>query len=435
MIHGYIISKFLTIDFQWCWCKNNCFVGRCYYQEFSNQKEIFMTAITCMGFQAAGIHSGLKSYPDKDLGLIYSEAPASVAGVFTTNRIKAAPVLITQKRIQGGASHGIIVNSGNANCCNGDQGHQSALDMAGTTARGLGLKDQDILVASTGVIGEAFPIEKVNNAVPDLIKALRPDGFRDLATAIMTTDTVPKLEYRQGHIHDKPFNLVGMAKGSGMIAPNMATMLCFLCTDISIRPSLLKKILAGAVDRTLNRICIDGDTSTNDTTLIFANGQSQVSIDSLDQAGEFQFLLEDILKGLAKSLVKDGEGATKCVDIIVKGAMSNQDARVIAHTIATSPLVKTALFGQDANWGRLIAAAGRAHIPIEPDSIDIYFNQVQMARNSLGCGQAAEKMATRVLQKPEFTITMDLNMGSGSSSVLTCDFSLDYVKINADYRS
>jgi glutamate N-acetyltransferase/amino-acid N-acetyltransferase len=394
-----------------------------------------MTDIRCKGFQAAGIHSGLKSNSHKDLGLIYSEAPASVAGVFTTNRIKAAPVLITQERIQGGVSHGVIVNSGNANCCNGDQGYQSALDMTSAAARGFGLKDQDILVASTGVIGEVFPIETVNHAVPDLIKALRPDGFRDLATAIMTTDTLPKLEYRQGRMHGKPFNLVGVAKGSGMIAPNMATMLCFLCTDISILPSLLQKMLVGAVDKTLNRICIDGDTSTNDTTLIFANAQSQVSIDSLEGAGEFQFLLEDILKGLAKSLVKDGEGATKCVDIIVKGAMSNRDAHTIAHTIATSPLVKTALFGEDANWGRLIAAAGRAGVPIQPDTIDIYFNQVQMARNSLGCGKAAEKMATRVLQKPEFTIGMDLKMGEGSASVLTCDFTNDYIKINADYRS
>jgi glutamate N-acetyltransferase/amino-acid N-acetyltransferase len=226
-----------------------------------------------------------------------------------------------------------------------------------------------------------------------------------------------------------------MAKGSGMIAPDMATMLCFICTDVSIPHPLLKKLLVSAVDKTLNRICIDGDTSTNDTTLILANGQSNVSMNTMDQAGDFQRLLEQILNSLAKSLVKDGEGVTKCVDIIVKGAMSDQDAQAIAHTISTSPLVKTALFGQDANWGRLIAAAGRAHVPIDPDSIDIYFNQVQMTRNSLGCGPEAEKLATRVLKEPEFAIVMDLNMGAGSASVLTCDFSLDYVKINADYRS
>jgi glutamate N-acetyltransferase/amino-acid N-acetyltransferase len=394
-----------------------------------------MTAITCKGFQAAGIHSGLKNNSDKDLGLIYSEVPASVAGVFTQNRIKSATVLISQERIQAGTSHAIIANSGNANCCNGEQGHQSALDMTAAAASKLGLADKDVLVASTGVIGDKFPIEKVKNAVPNLIEALKPDGFKDFATAIMTTDTVPKLVHRQGRIQDQTYNLVGMAKGSGMIAPNMATMLCFICTDISMPQDLLQKLLVTGVNKTLNRICIDGDTSTNDTTLILANGQSKVSIDRLDQAEEFQLLLEQILNSLAKRLVKDGEGVTKCVDIIVKGAMSNQDAHTIANTVSTSPLVKTALFGEDANWGRLIAAAGRAGVPVEPDRIDIYFDQVQMTRNSLGCGKEAEKLATRVLKKPEFSIAMDLNMGQGSASVLTCDFTLDYIKINADYRS
>jgi len=394
-----------------------------------------MTAITCKGFQAAGIHSGLKNNSDRDLGLIYTKAPATVAGVFTQNRIKAAPVLISQRRVEGGTSHAIIANSGNANCCNGAQGHQSALDMAGAAASKLGLKEKDVLVASTGVIGEIFPIEKVKNAVPTLINVLKPDGFEDCATAIMTTDTVPKLIHRQGRFQDQTYNLVGMAKGSGMIAPNMATMLCFICTDISMPQDLLQELLATGVDKTLNRICIDGDTSTNDTTLILANGQSKVSIDSMDQAGEFQLLLEQVLNGLAKSLVKDGEGATKCVDIVVRGAMSNPDAHTIANTISTSPLVKTALFGEDANWGRFIAAAGRAGVPIEPDRIDIYFDQVQMTRNSLGCGKEAEKLATRVLKKPEFSIVMDFNMGEGSASVLTCDFTLDYIKINADYRS
>lgn len=401
----------------------------------SNMKDFSMTAITCKGFQAAGIHSGLKSNTDRDLGLIYSETPASVAGVFTQNRIKAAPVRITQERIQSGVSNAIIVNSGNANCCNGEEGHQSALDMTKAAARGLGLTENNVLVASTGVIGEKFPIEKVENAVPNLIASLKPDGFRDVARAIMTTDTVPKLEHRQGNIGGRTYNLVGMAKGSGMIAPNMATMLCFICTDISMSRSLLQKLLVSGVDKTLNRICIDGDTSTNDTTLILANGQSKVSIDNINQAGDFQQLLEQVLSSLAKSLVKDGEGVSKCVDIIVKGAISNQDARVIAHTIATSPLVKTALFGEDANWGRLIAAAGRAGVSIDPEHIDIYFNQVQMTRNSLGCGPEAEKMATRVLKEPEFAIVMDLNMGEGSASVLTSDFTIEYIKINADYRS
>ena len=394
-----------------------------------------MTTIRCKGFQAAGVHSGLKQNGNRDLGLIYSESPASSAGVFTQNRIRAAPVLITQKRTQSGLSNAIIVNSGNANCCNGKAGFQDALDMAGAAARGLGLMENDVLVASTGVIGKRLPLKKIENAVPSLIAALKPDGFMDFARAIMTTDTIPKLEHCQGHVGDRAYNLVGMAKGSGMIAPDMATMLCFICTDVSIPHHLLKELLTGAVDKTLNRICIDGDTSTNDMALILANGQSNVSMDTMDQTGDFQHLLEQILNSLAKGLVKDGEGVTKCVDVLVKGAMSHQDARAIAHTISTSPLVKTALFGEDANWGRLIAAAGRAQVPIDPDSIDIYFNQVQMTRNSMSCGPEAESLATQVLKKPEFTIVVDLNMGAGSASVLTCDFSLDYIKINADYRS
>jgi glutamate N-acetyltransferase/amino-acid N-acetyltransferase len=394
-----------------------------------------MTAIRCKGFQAAGIHSGLKQNGNRDLGLIYSETPASSAGVFTQNRIKAAPVLITRKRIETGLANAVIVNSGNANCCNGKTGFQDALKMTGAAARGLALTDNTVLVASTGVIGARLPIDKIETAVPNLIQALNPEGFMDFARAIMTTDTVPKLEHRQGRVHDRTYNLVGMAKGSGMIAPDMATMLCFICTDVSMPHHLLQKLLVSAVGKTLNRICIDGDTSTNDTALILANGQSNVSMDTMDQTGDFQQLLEQVLNSLAKSLVKDGEGVTKCVDIIVKGAMSNQDAQAIAHTISTSPLVKTALFGEDANWGRLIAAAGRAHVPIDPDSIDIYFNQVQMTRNSVGCGPEAERLATRVLKEPEFAIVVDLNMGAGSASVLTCDFSLDYIKINADYRS
>ncbi len=401
----------------------------------TSQKEVYMTAITCKGFQAAGVHAGLKKNGDRDLGLIYSKTPATVAGVFTQNRIKAAPVLITQKRIQTGLANAVIVNSGNANCCNGEAGYQGALDMAAAAASRLKLKNDAVLVASTGVIGQRLPIQKIESAVPDLVKKLRPDGFMDFSRAIMTTDTVPKLEHRQGRVHDRTYNLVGMAKGSGMIAPDMATMLCFICTDAVITRGLLQEMLVAAVDSTLNRICIDGDTSTNDTTLILANGQSKVSMNGMDQATEFQVLLEQLLKSLAKRLVTDGEGVSKCVDIVVKGALSNQDARAIAHTIATSPLVKTALFGEDANWGRLIAAAGRAHVPIDPDTIDIYFNQVQMTQKSLGCGAEAEKLATRVLQEPAFTIVMDLNMGQGSASVLTCDLSIDYIKINADYRS
>jgi glutamate N-acetyltransferase/amino-acid N-acetyltransferase len=394
-----------------------------------------MTAYRCNGFLAAGIHSGLKADGELDLGLIFSETPATVAGVFTQNQIKAAPVLIDQQRIQSGVARAIIANSGNANCCNGEQGYQHALDMTITTAQQLKTAEADVLVSSTGVIGEPLPIHKINAAAPDLYHALHSEGFDAFARAIMTTDTVPKIKHRQGIINGQIYNVLGVCKGSGMIAPNMATMLCFVCTDLAISQPMLQPALESAVDATLNRICIDGDTSTNDTTLILANGCSDASITTQEQADEFQMLLQELLAGLAKKLVKDGEGVSKCVEIRVVRAGSDADAHKIANTVATSPLVKTALFGMDANWGRIIAATGRAGVPIDPGGIDIYFDDVQMTQKSLGCGPEAEKKVTRVLQKPEFTITIDLNLANGDASVLTCDFSIDYVKINADYRS
>jgi glutamate N-acetyltransferase/amino-acid N-acetyltransferase len=307
--------------------------------------------------------------------------------------------------------------------------------MARVAAQHLKVAEEDVLVSSTGVIGETLPIQKIRSAIPDLNRTLHSEGFDAFARAIMTTDTVPKIEHRQGTINGQTYNLLGVSKGSGMIAPNMATMLCFICTDLAIAQPLLQSALESAVDATLNRICIDGDTSTNDTTLILANGRSDASVATPERADEFQQLLQDLLSGLALKLVKDGEGVTKCVDVRVIGAASDADARKIANTVANSPLVKTALFGMDANWGRIIAAVGRAGVPIEPDGIDIYFNDVQMTQKSIGCGSEAEGKVTRVLHKPEFAITIDLNMADGKASILTCDFSLDYVKINADYRS
>ncbi len=394
-----------------------------------------MTAFGCKGFLAAGIHSGLKANGELDLGLIFSETPATVAGVFTQNMIKAAPVLIDRKRILNGVASAIIANSGNANCCNGEQGYRHALETAESAAHSLKIAAENVLVSSTGVIGEPLPVDIIKAAVPKLSQSLHSEGFDAFARAIMTTDTVPKIEHRQGIINGQAYSMLGVAKGSGMIAPNMATMLCFICTDLTISQTLLQSALESAVDATLNRICIDGDTSTNDTTLILANGCSDASVATREQADEFQHLLHDLLSGLAKKLVKDGEGVTKCVDIRVIGAASDADAHKIADTVATSPLVKTALFGMDANWGRIIAATGRAGVPIDPNGIDIYFNDVRMAQKSLGCGPEAEEKVTRVLHKPDFTITIDLNLADGNASVLTCDFSIDYIKINADYRS
>jgi glutamate N-acetyltransferase/amino-acid N-acetyltransferase len=389
----------------------------------------------CPGFKMAGVACGLKKNNEKDLGLIYSESPAHVAGVFTRNKIKAAPVLLDQKRIQSGVCQAIMVNSGNANCCTGDRGMQDAIRMTQLTASGLGIPEDLVMVASTGVIGQPLEIGKIEAATADLIRSLDFDGVTDFAGAIMTTDTVPKIVTRHGELDGNRFTVTGVAKGAGMIRPDMATMLCFLMTDIEAPSEQLNRMLKAATDKSLNRMTIDGDTSTNDTALLMANGKSEAQILNADHLAAFQVVLDDVLINLARQLVQDGEGVTKLVEVVVKGASSDADARQIVNTVAHSNLLKTAFYGEDANWGRIFAAVGRAGVPLEPNTIDVYFDGVLMVQDSLGCGEEAEKEATKVLKKSDFTVTIDLKMGKGHASMLTCDFSIDYVKINADYRS
>ena len=394
-----------------------------------------MTNIICSGFKAAGVAAGLKKKGKKDLGLMVSQVPATVAGVFTKNRVKAAPVILDRQRIKTGVCQAIIVNSGNANCCTGEQGIRDAETMASLAASELGISEDLVLVASTGVIGEPLPIEKIGAAIPTLVNSLQSEGIPDLARSIMTTDTVPKMVSAHGVVDGKTFTVTGVAKGAGMIRPDMATMLCFVCTDVKVSSEILKEILVKAVNRSFNRITIDGDTSTNDTVLIMANGLSGAVIQSPAQKDIFQKTLDEIFLDLAKQLVRDGEGVTKLVEIMVRNAVSDSDAQKVADTVAHSPLVKTAFFGEDANWGRIAGAVGRAGVQIDPDKIDVYFDDVQMVKAGMGQGKTVEAEATKVLKRPEFTLTIDLNSGSGSGSILTCDFSVDYVRINADYRS
>jgi glutamate N-acetyltransferase / amino-acid N-acetyltransferase len=290
-------------------------------------------------------------------------------------------------------------------------------------------------VSSTSVIGQPLRVGKIGAGAAKLVDGLRPEGFEDLARAMMTTDTVPKAEVRTGLIDGRAFTVAAVAKGAGMIRPDMATMLCFVCTDVAAPAGVLKPVLKIACDRSFNRISIDGDTSTNDTVLLLANGVSGIELNTEAKRTAFQTVLDEILLDLAKQLVRDGEGATKLVEIRVKGAASSKDAFKVADTVAHSPLVKTAFFGEDANWGRILAAAGRSGVAIEPDRIDIYFDEVQMAAAGLGCGADAEARATAVMKQPEYTVTIDLNSGDGTASLLTCDFSVEYVRINADYRS
>ena len=389
----------------------------------------------CPGFEAAGIAAGLKKKNKKDLGLIFSKVPANVAGAFTRNRVKAAPVILDRERIKSGLCQAIIVNSGNANCCTGEQGIRDAETMASLSASELGISKDLVLVASTGVIGEPLPMKKIESALPALVRSLQPEGIPDLAKSIMTTDTVHKMVSGQGVVEGKSFIVTGVAKGAGMIRPDLATMLCFVFTDVNAASDVLKEALVPAIDRSFNRITIDGDTSTNDTVLMMANGLSGAVIENPGHKEIFQKVLDRIFLDLAKQLLRDGEGVTKIVEIIVRGAASDSDARKVADTVAHSPLVKTAFFGEDANWGRIVGAVGRAGVDVDPDRIDLYFDDVQMVKAGMGCGKAVEVEATKVLKKSEFTVAVHLNVGQGFGSMITCDFSVDYVRINADYRS
>jgi glutamate N-acetyltransferase/amino-acid N-acetyltransferase len=394
-----------------------------------------MEKLSVQGFKAAGIAAGIKKGQKKDLGLIYSEVPANAAAVFTRNKIQAAPVILAKERITSGVCQAVIVNSGNANCCTGQAGLTDAESMARMAAYGLGIDEEMVLVSSTGVIGEPLPVDTIEAAVPGLVGDLNPQGFSDLAEAIMTTDTIAKTASGQGNINGNVFRIVAVAKGAGMIRPDMATMLCFACSDVDAGPEVIKETLAKSVELSFNRISIDGDTSTNDTVLVLANGLSGAAIQSPDDKVAFQKVLDAVLLDLAKQLVRDGEGATKLVEILVRGAATDNDARNVAETVAHSPLVKTAFFGEDANWGRIIGAVGRAGAEVDPDNIDVFFDNVQMVNFGMGCGKSVEAEATKVLKKEEFTVTIDLNIAEGSAAMLTCDFSVDYVRINADYRT
>lgn len=387
------------------------------------------------GFLAAAGLAGLKKEGEKDLGIIFSTVPATVAGVFTRNRIKAAPVLFDIERIGSGQCQAIVANSGNANACTGIQGMRDAEAMARATGKALQIDESLVMVASTGVIGKTLDISKIENAIPGILQHLTPSGLPDVAEAIMTTDIAPKIASKKGTISGKEFTVTAMAKGAGMIRPDMATMLCFVCTDIGASHNILQESLKIAVDKSFNIITVDGDTSTNDTVLLLANGLSGITLEDNRSLEMFQNILDDLLIQLARMIVKDGEGATKLVTVLVKGGRTADEAKGVAETVANSSLVKTALFGEDANWGRIMAAVGRAGVPIVPDAIDIYFDDICMVKSGIGMGDEAETAATKVLKTDQFTITIDLNSGEEKAELLTCDLSLDYVRINADYRT
>ncbi len=389
------------------------------------------------GFLFSGISAGIKKDGKKDLGLIYSEAPAQAAGLFTTNRVKAAPVLVDQRRIRQGLCQAILINSGNANACTGSQGLEACYTISSLLSRELKIAQNHILLASTGVIGTPLPVEKILRKIPELVGNLSPEGWAEVVESMMTTDTRPKMEVATCKIKGRRVKLCGMIKGAGMIRPHLATMLSFLVTDANIGAPLLKKMLKEAAEQSFNRITVDGETSTNDTVLLLANGKAGNPL--LDRLGRemeaFQSILIEVCQKLARSLVGDGEGATKLIEIAIQGARAQGDAKKAAYAIAHSPLVKTAFFGEDANWGRILCALGHCGARINPNRIDIFFDRIPIVRNGMGVGPPLEKKAERVLKKGSFKVIVDLHQGNGKFSLLTTDLSIDYVKINASYRS
>ncbi len=390
------------------------------------------------GFSAAAVKAGIR-YPDRlDLGLIYSRTPAVTVGMFTTNKVKAAPLLLDMERLRGGLAQAVLINSGNANACTGDKGMQAALATSAMVARELGIDEALVQVASTGVIGQDLPIEPFARSVPELATQLTADGFEPLSRAIMTTDTVAKVATATITINGVEVSLLGVAKGSGMIMPDMATMLCFIVTDAQIVFPVLNRLVREGVDRSFNRITVDGDTSTNDMVLVMANGAAGndwIDEDNAEAMRQFGEALHGIMRDLATKIVADGEGATKLVTICVAGARNEQEAMNAAQTIANSALVKTAFFGEDANWGRIIAALGRSDCHFLQERVSIDFDAVRLVDNGFYQGPDREAAATEVLKQRQFTVTIDLREGNAKVEVLTCDLSFDYVKINADYRS
>jgi len=392
--------------------------------------------ITVNGFKAAAEAAALRKEGRLDVGLIAADEPVAVAGVFTRSAVKAAPVLWSRERTARGKARAILVNSGQANACTGAAGMEAAALSARTVAQELGCEEDEVLLASTGVIGEPLNETAMLRAIPKLKAGLSPDRLPEVARAMMTTDTKPKIVQAHGEIDGHPFRIVGLAKGAGMIAPNMATLLSFLLTDAVISAGPLQSILGPAVEGTLNRITVDGDTSTNDTVLVLASGQAGFEPLTLEEPARlkvFEQALADVLADLARMLIADGEGATKLVNIFVTGAVNEDQAKTAAMTVANSPLVKTALFGQDPNWGRIMMALGRSGAEFDPSKVAILFDQVTLVRGGMQVG--IEDEAAQVMRQDEFSISVDLGAGSGRAEVLTCDMSHDYVSINADYRS
>ena len=398
-------------------------------------------ALLPKGFRAAGIAAHIKKTNAPDLALIVSDRDCAGAALFTTNKVKAAPVLRDMALMQTHAGHAndlraVIINSGCANACTGEQGLLDADETARATASALGesLHAEQVFVMSTGVIGVMLPMDKLRAAIPQAVQHLDAAGLEHAARAIMTTDTQPKIAFAQGQVGDETFTVAGISKGSGMIHPNMATLLSVVMTDAAIDADTLRRALHVAADHSFNRISVDGDTSTNDTLLVLANGASAVRIESAESLRVFQQALTDVCQSLAKQMARDGEGATKLITLHITGARDERMAEVVGRTIARSPLVKTAFYGEDANWGRVIAAAGYSGEDVDPQHMSLWFGPVLVFQNGMPT-QYSEDDATQAIKPREVEVRLELGLGNASATIWTCDLSHDYVTINGKYRT
>ena len=396
-----------------------------------------------IGFKASGIHCGLKkSLLKKDLALIYSDVVANCCGVYTKNKVKGAPLIVTKQHLANKKAQAIIINSGNANTCNGDDGLLKAQKMTKLCSKELNIKNDDVLVASTGIIGVPLNIDAIKDKIPELVNNLSNDikSAKDASMAIMTTDTVEKQAGVEFEIDGKKITISAMAKGSGMIHPNMATMLSFITTDISISPELLKEALKESVNISYNRVSVDGDSSTNDMVLIMANGLA-LNKTVTEKNEDYNLFLDALINlniHISKKIAKDGEGATKLIECTVKNANSIKDAEALSKSVITSSLVKAAIFGSDANWGRILCALGYSNVDFDPERIDVSF--ASNAGEILVCQNGSsvnfdESKAKEILLQDEIKILINMKLSSSEATTWGCDLTYDYVKINGDYRS
>lgn len=389
------------------------------------------------GFVAAGVKAGLKGSGNHDVAIIFSETPAACGAVFTQNKMCAAPVLVSREVNKGAYAQAILVNSGCANACTGIRGLEDAKAMQAKGAELLGIAPETVFVCSTGVIGQFLPMDKLAKGLELAAEALDENGGESCAKAIQTTDTFIKRAAYEAEIGGRTVRVAGIAKGAGMIHPNMATMLTFLTTDAAVAPDVLKRAVKAAADVSFNMVVVDGDTSTNDTMIVLANGQAEneiiLSEEHPDYPAFFE-LLTACAKDLAKMIARDGEGATKFLEVNVVGAASKADAKTAAMAIAKSPLVKTAFFGEDPNWGRIVCAAGYSGAEMDANKVNLEIGGIRLVENGLNCNVELEKLAP-AMSEHDISMTIDLAAGAETATVWTCDFSYEYVKINGEYHT